>query len=158
MKVRSGRIPRIERRLAADDTPAGFQTAVGAVAVVVAALIAACLPAAAPAWRLVPVVAAVLAMGVVARHLWALVAVGVLAVLVVDGFLVNRFGELTWHGRWDAYRLLVIAAAAGLGRLLGALHRWRRRPPPLTLPAGWSVIADDRRAATRINKEESPRG
>jgi hypothetical protein len=104
-----------------------------------------------------PVAVALLVAGAWVRHVRVLALAALLAALVADGFLVNRLGELSWHGAADAYRLCVAAGSAGLGLLLGALHRWWHRPPPLIVPAGWTVEGGQR-TASRKNKEESPRG
>lgn len=157
MGLRSGRMPRVERRLDADGVPAGIHLAVGAVAVIAAVIVAAWLPARPLGWRLVPVAIVVFATAVTARRLWVPVAVSGLAALVVDGFVVNRLGELSWHGAADVDRLLVVAGSAGVGLLLGTLHRWRRRPPPLTVPADWIVEPDSHRPVSRMDKEEVPR-
>jgi hypothetical protein len=157
MRLRSGRMPRIERRVDTDVTPAGIETAVGAAGVVVATIVAACLPVRVGDWRLMPVAVALLVTGAWVRHVRVLALVAVSAALMVDGFLVNRLGELTWDGTADAYRLSVAAGSAGLGLLLGALYRRWHRPPPLTVPSGWTAERG-RRTASRKNKEESPRG
>jgi hypothetical protein len=64
----------------------------------------------------------------------AVAAVGVLAFLVFDGFLVNQLGELSWHGQADQTRLLILAGAGTAGVAVGTAYRgvrrlrvWRRR-------------------------------
>jgi hypothetical protein len=150
-------MPRIERRVEADLTPAGIETGLSAAGVLVATIVAAILPTSLGDWRLMPVAVALLVTGACVRHVRVLALVALVAALVVDGFLVNRLGELSWHGTADAYRLSIAAGSAGLGLLLGALHRRWHRPPPLIVPAGWTV-EDGQLAASRKNKEESPRG
>jgi hypothetical protein len=150
-------MPGIERRVEDDLAPAGIETGLSAVAVLVATIVAACLPTSLGDWRLTPVAAALFVTGVWVRHVRVLALVSLVAALVVDGFLVNRLGELSWHGTADAYRLCVGAGSAGLGLLLGTLHRRWHRPLPLIVPPGWTVEGGQR-AASRKNKEESPRG
>jgi hypothetical protein len=150
MRPRSGRMPRIERRVDAEVTPAGIETAVGAAGVLAATIMAACVPARVGDSRLVLLAVALLVIGVWVRHAWVLALVAVLAALLADGFLVNRLGQLSWHGTADAYRLSVVTGSAGLGLLLGALHRQWHRPPPLTVPPGWTVEGGHR-AASRKN-------
>jgi hypothetical protein len=59
-------------------------------------------------------------------------AIVLLAWLVVNGFLVDRFGDLAWHGRADVVRAVLLVAAGGLGLAAGACVRayagWRSRP------------------------------
>ena len=102
---------------------AGVDVALGAVVVVFAALAAAAIPSGDIGWRLVAVAAAV---GLFAAWtddgLAAAFIVG-LAWLVVNGFLVDRYGQLSWHGWADLLRLLVLVAAAGVGIVLGRSRR-----------------------------------
>jgi hypothetical protein len=46
--------------------------------------------------------------------------------LVVNGFLVDRFGELSWHGTADVYRAVMLILAGVLGLLIAAVRRRRR--------------------------------
>lgn len=57
----------------------------------------------------------------------AAVVVGGLCWLFADGFLVNRFGQLSWHGSADALRLAVFLGAAVLGATAGLAFRSRVR-------------------------------
>jgi hypothetical protein len=68
MRLRSGRVPRIERRVDADLIPAGIETAVCAAGVVVATIVATCLPTRLGDWRLTPVAVALLLTGAWVRH------------------------------------------------------------------------------------------
>jgi hypothetical protein len=45
----------------------------------------------------------------------ALIPVVALAWLVVNGFLVDRLGELSWHGWPDLFRLSLLACAGYVG-------------------------------------------
>ena len=102
---------------------AGVDVALGAVVVVFAALAAAAIPSGDIGWRLVAVAAAVgLFVAWTDDGLAAAFIVG-LAWLVVNGFLVDRYGQLSWHGWVDLLRLLVLVAAAGVGIVLGRSRR-----------------------------------
>lgn len=125
------------------DIPTGFGLAAGSVVVTASALLAAALPASAGAVRLgvVAVPLAVFAASPVTAV--AAAATGVLAFLVVDGFLVNSLGELSWHGGADGWRLLTLAAAVVAGFLTGVVYRavlrrlrWRQWTRWITAEAG----------------------
>jgi hypothetical protein len=153
----TGQMHRSERRARSDRTPVGINIGLGMVAVVAAMMLAAVLPASSGGWRLVPVAAALVVVGMCTVDAAAVAFVSTVAYLLVIGFLVNRYGVLTWHGTPDMYRLLVIAISGVAGLVVGALWRWTRRPGRLTVPAEWVVEAPRLRTAlTRINKEEVP--
>ena len=57
---------------------------------------------------------------------WALLGVALIAWLLVDGFLVNRLGELSWRGSSDIWRMLLFVAAGTLGLLVGVAYRQLR--------------------------------
>jgi hypothetical protein len=119
---------------AAGDMPTGIAVAVGAVTVVVAAIVAAFLPASAAAARLGVMAVALGTFAAATVDPPAVAAVTVLGWLVFDGLLVNRFGDLTWTGRVDERRLGVLVAAAVAGLAAGGLRRWaegRRRDAEL---------------------------
>jgi len=71
-------------------------------------------------------VAAVVAFAALAGDRRAVACVAGLAWLVVNGFLVDRFGELSWHGTADIYRALMLISAGILGLLIAAVRRRRR--------------------------------
>jgi hypothetical protein len=76
-------------------------------------------------------VSARLAVIAVAVAAYAAASTGVLAAavtaglgyLVFNGFLLNRYGELSWSGRASASQVVILALAVGGGRAL----RWLRR-------------------------------
>jgi hypothetical protein len=117
-----------------------MNVAVGMVAAVAAMMLAAVLPASAGAWRLVPVAVALFLIGALTVDPAAVVFVATVAYLLVIGFLVNRYGVLTWHGMPDIYRLFVIAVSAGAGLMVGAVRQWGRRPRPLLVPPEWVAV------------------
>jgi hypothetical protein len=139
-------MPRSERRVDSDRTPVGIHIAAGMATVLAAVVAAAMLPApaepdsavfAAGWWRLVPVAAALLVFGAVTVAPAAVAFVATVAYLLVTGFLVDRYGVLTWHGAPDIYRLLVIVISAGAGLAVGAGWRWMRRRRRLLVPPEW---------------------
>jgi hypothetical protein len=156
MKRRSGRAPLTERRIRSDRTPVGIHIAAGMVVVTAALMVAARLSASWGSARLVPVVVVLLILSAWTVDPVAMATVAALAYLLVIGFLVNQFGVLSWHGRADAYRLVVVGLPVVVGLLAGAVGR---RGPPLRVPAGWAIdIRRDPRALTFIHKEEFPGG
>jgi hypothetical protein len=130
------RIPRPERVPRGSSTPAGIVLGVGSGVAVASVIVAALVPSSAGDWRLAPVAAALFWLGT-----WmpgrVVIAVMVIADLLVDGFLVNRSGILTWDGLPDIYRVLMLTGAATIGLLVGALRPTRRRSPMWYVPLEW---------------------
>ena len=113
--------------------PTGFGVAAGSAVITASALLAAAVPVSAGAARLdvVAVSLAVFASSPITAA--AAAATGLLAYLVVDGFLVNSLGQLSWHGAVDGWRLLTLAVAVIGGFAAGVVCRavrcrlrWRR--------------------------------
>ncbi|GAA0709021.1 hypothetical protein Drose_21560 [Dactylosporangium roseum] len=103
--------------------PTGVTLAAGATGAVVVAVLCAAATAPSEVTARVAVLALwTLAVGAFGGDLVAAVATGAIAWTVLNGFLVNRLGVLTWHGTADAVRLGVLLGAAGAG-WLGALTR-----------------------------------
>lgn len=109
-----------------EGTPVGINVAVGAVAIVAAMFIAAVIPAVDAGWRCAVVAAAMGVFAALTVDPLALAALVPSTWLVMNGFLVNRLGNLSWHGASDGYRFLALTVLAGLGLAVGALHRRRR--------------------------------
>jgi hypothetical protein len=130
------RMPRPERVARTSSTPAGIELGLGSGVAVASVVVAAMLPASAGDWRLAPVAAALLWLGT-----WMLrrtiIAVAVIAYLLVDGFLVNRSGVLTWDGLPDTYRVLMLTGTAAIGLLVGVFRPARRRSPMWYVPPEW---------------------
>jgi hypothetical protein len=112
-------------------SPVGLQVGAGAVMVVLAAIVAAFLPVSSSWSRAVPVAVAVFAFALCSVQVRSVAVTTVLGYLLVIGFLVNRFGELSWHGWPDAARLALISGAAGAGRAVGAARSRQLRERPL---------------------------
>jgi hypothetical protein len=101
------------------DVPVGVDIAGGAALIVFAALGAAAVPASDPWWRLAVMAAAVGAFTALTGDRLASAAVVILAWLVANGFLVDQYGQLEWHGPADLVRLLLLSGAAAGGLLAG---------------------------------------
>jgi len=112
----------------------GLQVGAGALAVLAATISGAMLPAAVGGWRLAPVAVAVLAFAMLPVKARAVLSTAALGYLLTLGFLVNRFGELSWHGAPDVGRLALVGGAAGVGSAIGAISkRPGRRPLTVTV-------------------------
>jgi amino acid transporter len=111
----------------------GLQVGAGALAMLAATIVGAMLPASSGEWHLAPVAAAVLGFGAVGADLRAVMSTAALGYLLAMGFLVNRFGELSWHGAPDVGRLALIGGAAGAGVAAGAVRRHNHRDHPLAV-------------------------
>jgi hypothetical protein len=103
--------------------PFGINLGAGCAVVVVAAVIAAALPQPAQVWRVVVMAGAVILVGAVTADALATPLVAVVAFLVLDGFLVNRYGQISWHGMTDMYRLVVVMVSAGAGLAIATARR-----------------------------------
>ena len=92
--------------------------------IVAAAVLASALPATDVAARLAVMAGALAVYAAGCFDAIAVAAVVPLAWLVQDGFLVDRFGVLVWHGWSDLGRLGLLVAAGSIGLGIGAW--WRR--------------------------------
>jgi hypothetical protein len=114
-------------------TPAGINLGLGVVLVVAAVLVAAVIPPVDGYWRFGLVAGAVGLFAGLTVDQVALLGVAVIAWLLADGFLVNRLGELSWHGSSDIWRMALLVTTGTVGLLLGEAYRqvlaWRSRPP-----------------------------
>jgi hypothetical protein len=104
--------------------PTGLTIGLGSLTIVVAAVIAAAVPTTETASRLALVAAAVAVVAALSRDIRAVPWLAALAWLIVNGFLIDRFGELSWHGPSDVYRAVILVLAAGIGQVAGQLW-WR---------------------------------
>jgi hypothetical protein len=132
-------------------TPFGVAVGIGAAAMIAAAEVAAVLFPPSDGWaRLAVVSIAAGGYAVIAADARASVVTAGLGYLLFTGFLMNRYGELTWGGTTSLRQLIVFAAAIGIGAGL----RWIR-----------TVMADLAReqelnelVATHTNDKESHGG
>jgi hypothetical protein len=121
----------------------GLLVGAGAATAVVATMVAATIPVAHSGWRFAVVAVAVGAFAALTRDRLAVACTGTLAWLLVNGFLVDRFGELSWHGRADAYRTLMIVVTAALGLVAGEMAQlWLARRRRRRLTVGWPALSD----------------
>jgi hypothetical protein len=105
----------------------------GALLVTLVTMGASAIPSTSGGLRFGVVAFAVGAFAALTLDRMAVAGTGALAWLLVNGFLVDRFGELSWHGRADVYRALMLVAVASVGligghavRLRSVWHRHRR--------------------------------
>ena len=110
-------------RQATEHAPVGIIIGLGTVVIIGAGLFAALIPSSQSAWRFGIVVLAMGLFAARARDPLAVACVAAFAWLIVNAFLVNRLGELSWHGVADLSRALVLALAGGLGLALGEVRR-----------------------------------
>jgi hypothetical protein len=134
--------------------PTGIAVAMGVTAMVVSALVAAAVPASAGAVRLGLVAVTLAGFAALTVDPNAIAAVGVMAFLIFDGFLVNQLGELSWHGAADERHLLVLAAAAVVGHVAGSAYRAVRRWRVWQQRSAW-VAAQVRDAAWSFDEQPS---
>ncbi len=106
-----------------DRTPVGIDLGLGAAAVVVAACVAAAIPTVDAGWRFGVVAFAVSVFAAVTADPLAVAGVALLGWLVVNGFLVDRFGQLAWHGSADLLQIMVLALVSALGIAVGQASR-----------------------------------
>jgi hypothetical protein len=148
------RSARIDDDTGADDggTPVGINVAVAAVCLTAAVFAAAAVPITDPQGRCAVVA---LVLGLFAAFTVDRLAVAAVVIptwMVMNGFLVNQLGDLTWHGWADVDRFAVLVAAGGLGL---AISGARRRMHGLRERWQLGVLVQDMRAD--FNKETKHR-
>jgi hypothetical protein len=99
--------------------PVGLTIAGGSVAIIGAALLAALVPPADLDWRFAVIVVVIGVFAERSRQWLAMAALVPLAWLVVNGFQVDRYGVLSWHGAADVYRLVILTLGAAAGLAIG---------------------------------------
>lgn len=130
-----GRLGRVDDT----GTPLGIDVTVGAVSVTTGMFVAASFPDTDPRWRCAIVA---MALGLFAAYTTNRAAVALIIPatwMVMDGFLVNRLGELSWDGGPDLARFLVLVAAGCFGLALGQIgpgRPVRSLEPAVEPPAG----------------------
>jgi MFS family permease len=138
-----------------DRTPIGITIAVGVLVIVVTAMVAAAVPPAYPGWRFGLIAVAVAGFAAVTLDELALAAVAIIAYGVWNGFLEDRFGQLSWHGSEDLWRLLLLVIASAWGLAVGAAYRHVR-----VLRARWRtdlIVEDAMTRAFRPDTVPAPR-
>jgi hypothetical protein len=106
-----------------DRTPVGLTIAGGVTILVGAALVTSLTPAHDSVLRAGLVAVALAAFAVNTGEPLAMAALVPLAWLVFNGFLVDRYGVLAWHGWADVYRAVAFAAASVAGLAISARQR-----------------------------------
>jgi MFS family permease len=114
------------RRSAVEPTPTGIALGIGATVMIITGLVAAMLPAADPGWRFAVIAVAVCGFAAVSLDQLALAGVAVIGSLIFNGFLEDRFGQLSWHGADDLWRLLLLVMVAAWGLAIGEGYRYIR--------------------------------
>lgn len=89
------------------------------IALVAAAIIAAAIPSTDAVWRFAVMAVVVGVFAAISLDQIALAGVAVLAWLIYNGFLEDRFGELAWHGSGDLWRVLLLVTVSAWGLALG---------------------------------------
>ena len=142
----------------ARSAPTGITLAAGSAAVVATALSAAALTAPSESGtRLVAMALCVAAVGAFGGDLVAALATAGIAWSVLDGFLVNRLGTLTWHGAADMVRVGVLAAVALAGWLGALAYRAAGHRGDVVRMRIW-LYGDGFASSVRAEKEASPSG
>jgi hypothetical protein len=154
---RTRAIPKPERLpyrevLGSRGVPLGINVAIAAVPTVVAVVIGGAIPSTHAVWRMVPV--CVVLVSAVAGTVDALAGAiaGVLAFFLVDGFLVNRLGELSWHGMSDVDRVSALAMCVGCGWAIGVARRALRKR------RFWRLLDGIRSPTVELRKQGRSRG
>ncbi len=135
--------------------PFEFALAAGSLTMIAAALIdSAAFPPHDTGDRLT-VMAAVVAVFCVVGGWRSGLPVAVVGYLLFDGFLANRYGELTWDHQTGPHAIGVIAVAAALGLVVGWLRSSPYRPAP-TIPfsSDRTVVRHTGGASTMADKTD----
>lgn len=114
------RLPAIENV----PVPLGIALGIGAALMVVAGLIAAPISSTQPDRRFAVIAIAVAVFAALTIDPVALGPVALLGFLIDNGFLEDRYGELSWHGSVDLWHLLVLVIAGAIGLAAGEAVRW----------------------------------
>lgn len=138
--------------------PTGLAVGLGAVLMVAAGLVAAAVPGSQPAWRFT-VIAIAVGMFALGLDLRALAGVALIGFLISNGFLEDEFGDLTWHGYGDLWRVLVLVMAGACGWAVGKgfrhLRKLRARSTVAAAVArSWLDALDGERMLPSLMEEE----
>jgi uncharacterized protein DUF4118 len=132
--VAAMRLDAIRQRGRRRRIPFEFALAAGSLTMIAAALIdSAAFPPHDTGDRLT-VMAAVVAVFCVVGGWRSGLPVAVVSYLLFDGFLANRYGELTWDHQTGPHAIGVITLAAALGLAVGWLRSRSRRAAPTIRP------------------------
>jgi MFS family permease len=133
-------------------TPVGINVAVGAVIITASSFLADAVPAGRPQWRCAVVALGLGLLAVVTADRLAVATVVVPTWMVMNGFLVNHLGTLSWHGWADVERLLALSLAGLTGLAVVAVARlWREQRER------WQLGLEVQDLRTEFNKETKQR-
>jgi hypothetical protein len=121
MLMKSARPGPAWRRADPQPAPVGINVGIGAALMVAAGLVGAAV--ASDGWRLSVLALALAGFAAATLDQLALAPVLAIGFAILNGFLVNRYGQLSWHGPADLWRLMVLVMAAAVGLGLGAAYR-----------------------------------
>jgi hypothetical protein len=121
MLMKSARARPTWRWVEPEPTPVGVNIGVGSVLMVGAGIIGATVPS--DGWRLTVIALALAGFAAATLDQLALAPVLVLGFGILNGFLVDRYGQLSWHGSADLWRLMVLVMAGAVGLGVGAGYR-----------------------------------
>jgi hypothetical protein len=105
-------------------TPIGVSVAIGASLVIVAAFVASAIPNGFAALRFGVIAAAVFGYAACSRMPRAIGIVALIGLLISNGFLEDRFGQLEWHGSADIWRVLLLVVSGALGLAAGTGYQF----------------------------------
>lgn len=106
-----------------NEAPFGINLCVGMLALVTGDFVAARVPASDMGLRCAVVAVALMLIGATTVDWQAVLALLIPGWLLLNGFLINRLGELSWHGWPDVYRLSALAGAGLVGLIAGEIRR-----------------------------------
>jgi hypothetical protein len=127
MLTTPGGVRLSNRRTEPERTPVGINVGVGSVAMVAAGLVGVAVPGTDGGLRFAVVALAVAGFAAATLDELALVLVVPLGFGILNGFLENQHGQLSWHGPSDLWRLMVLVISAALGLTVGETVAYLRR-------------------------------
>jgi hypothetical protein len=133
------------QRPSPERTPVGINVGVGSAVVVAAGLVGAAIPGTEGGLRFAVIALAVAGFAGATLDELALAVVVPLGFGVLNGFLENQHGQLSWHGSSDLWRLMVLVISAGLGLTAGEAVAYVRRTRAKWL--GVHIDEEERRGA-----------
>jgi hypothetical protein len=117
----------VAQGLSPERAPVGINVGVGSAVMVAAGLVGAAIPGTEGGLRFAVIALAVAGFAAATLDELALAVVVPLGFGVLNGFLENQHGQLSWHGSSDLWRLMVLVISAGLGLTAGEAVAYVRR-------------------------------
>jgi hypothetical protein len=131
----------VRQRAGRARTPFEFGLAAGSLTVIVAALIDSAAFAPGDGGDRLAVMAAAVAVFCAIAGWQSGLAVAAVGYLIFDGFLANRYGELTWDHKAGFHAVSMIALAAALGVVVHRLRSHPYRTPHIIRPSSDHTVA-----------------